>query len=67
MLHTPVCGLLGIDVPVVGAAFGPWEEVDLAVAVCEAGGLGSLGTAARPTADLVRQWRACASARTGRS
>jgi nitronate monooxygenase/enoyl-[acyl-carrier protein] reductase II len=56
MLHTPVCDLLGIDVPVVGAPFGPWEEVDLAVAVCEAGGLGSLGTAARPTADLVRQW-----------
>jgi nitronate monooxygenase/enoyl-[acyl-carrier protein] reductase II len=45
MLSTPVCQLLGIDVPVLCAAFGPWEEVALAAAVCEAGGMGSLGSA----------------------
>ncbi|MFF3860655.1 NAD(P)H-dependent flavin oxidoreductase [Streptomyces sp. NPDC002209] len=56
MLTTPVCRLLGIDAPVVCAAFGPWEEVDLAAAVCRAGGLGSLGTAVRPLADLKEQW-----------
>ncbi|MEV6727584.1 MULTISPECIES: nitronate monooxygenase [unclassified Streptomyces] len=56
MLTTPVCRLLGIDAPVVCAAFGPWEEVDLAAAVCRAGGLGSLGTAVRPLPDLKEQW-----------
>jgi nitronate monooxygenase/enoyl-[acyl-carrier protein] reductase II len=56
MLRTPLCDLLGIDVPVLGAAFGPWEQVELAAAVCEAGGLGSVGTAVRPLADLRLQW-----------
>ncbi|WP_030302273.1 NAD(P)H-dependent flavin oxidoreductase [Streptomyces katrae] len=56
MLTTPVCRLLGIDAPVVCAAFGPWDEVDLAAAVCRAGGLGSLGTAVRPLPDLKEQW-----------
>ena len=45
MLRTPLCERLGIEVPVLCAPFGPWDEVDLAVAVCEAGGLGPLGTA----------------------
>ncbi len=56
MLRTPLCDLLGIDVPVIGAAFGPWEQVDLAAAVCAAGGMGSLGTAVRPLEDLREQW-----------
>ncbi|MFG2196245.1 NAD(P)H-dependent flavin oxidoreductase [Streptomyces sp. NPDC048639] len=56
MLHTPVCDLLGIDVPLVCAPFGPWEEVGLAAAVCEAGGLGSLGTAVRTVPALQEQW-----------
>ena len=56
MLRTPLCDLLGIDVPVICAPFGPWDEVDLAAAVCDAGGLGSLGTAARPLPDLRDQW-----------
>jgi hypothetical protein len=30
MLKTPLCDLLGIDVPVICAPFGPWHEVDLA-------------------------------------
>jgi enoyl-[acyl-carrier protein] reductase II len=45
MLRTPLCELLGIEVPIVGAPFGPWEQVELAAAICEAGGLG--GVAAR--------------------
>ncbi|MFI6147499.1 NAD(P)H-dependent flavin oxidoreductase [Streptomyces sp. NPDC051109] len=56
MLTTPVCRLLGIDAPIVCAPFGPWDEVDLAAAVCAAGGLGSLGTAVRPLPELREQW-----------
>ena len=58
MLRTPLCDLLGIDVPVLCAPFGPWDEVELAAAVCEAGGLGALGTSAAPVPELEGQWRA---------
>lgn len=51
-----LCSLLGIEVPIVLAPFGPWEEVELAAAVCDAGGLGSLGTALRSTGELRQQW-----------
>ena len=50
------CDLLGIDVPIVCAPFGPWDQVDLAAAVCAAGALGSLGTAVRPLPELREQW-----------
>jgi enoyl-[acyl-carrier protein] reductase II len=56
VLRTPLCGLLGIDVPIVGAPFGPWEQVELAAAISEAGALGSVGTALRPVDDLRAQW-----------
>ncbi|MFI2435955.1 NAD(P)H-dependent flavin oxidoreductase [Streptomyces sp. NPDC018693] len=56
MLRTPLCDLLGIEVPVIGAPFGPLEEVDLAAAVCAAGGLGSVGTGGRPVDGLREQW-----------
>ena len=56
-MRTPVCDLLGIDVPIVLAPFGPWEQVELAAAVCRAGGLGSLGTAVREPAELRAQWQ----------
>ncbi|MGH9117453.1 MAG: hypothetical protein ACRD0A_06135 [Acidimicrobiales bacterium] len=52
MLRTPLCELLGIDVPIVLAPFGPWDEVELCAEVCEAGGLGSVGTAVRSPAEL---------------
>jgi nitronate monooxygenase/enoyl-[acyl-carrier protein] reductase II len=55
-MRTRLCDVLDIEVPVLLAPFGPWEQVDLAAAVCEAGGLGSLGTAARPLRDLRAQW-----------
>ena len=57
MLRTPVCDLLEIDVPIIGAPFGPWEQVDLAAAISRAGALGSVGTALRPVAELEAQWR----------
>ena len=56
MLRTPLCDLLGIDVPVIGAPFGPWDQVDLAAAVSEAGGLGSVGSVMRSAPELRRQW-----------
>jgi len=56
VLHTPLCDALGVDVPIIGAPFGPWEQVDLAAAICEAGALGSVGTALRGPDELRAQW-----------
>ncbi|MGV9654128.1 NAD(P)H-dependent flavin oxidoreductase [Streptomyces sp. NPDC003554] len=56
VFHTPLCELLGIEAPVIGAPFGPWDEVALAASICRAGGLGSLGTAARTVDELRHQW-----------
>jgi enoyl-[acyl-carrier protein] reductase II len=55
-MRTPFCSLLGIEVPIVLAPFGPWEQVDVAAAVSNAGGLGSVGTAVRGVGELRRQW-----------
>ena len=57
MLSTPLCGLLGIEAPIIGAPFGPWEQVELAAALCEAGALGSLGTGLRTVDELRTQWK----------
>jgi enoyl-[acyl-carrier protein] reductase II len=56
VLRTPLCDLLGIDVPLIGAPFGPWVQVDLAAAISGAGALGSVGTALRPARELQAQW-----------
>jgi enoyl-[acyl-carrier protein] reductase II len=56
VLRTPVCDLLGIDVPIIGAPFGPWEQVELAAAISGAGALGSVGTALSSTDELQAQW-----------
>ena len=56
-LRTPLCDLLGIEHPIICAPFGPWPQVELAAAVSEAGGLGSLGTAVRPVEELQDDWR----------
>jgi enoyl-[acyl-carrier protein] reductase II len=61
-LRTPLCDLLGLDVPVIAAPFGPWDSVALATAVCRAGGLGSLGTAVRTLPELRAQWDAVRAA-----
>jgi nitronate monooxygenase/enoyl-[acyl-carrier protein] reductase II len=55
MLRTPVCDVLGIEVPVVqGPLGGPWDQrIELVAAVSGAGGLGSVPTAMR-TAGQVR-------------
>jgi enoyl-[acyl-carrier protein] reductase II len=56
VLRTRLCELLGISVPIVLAPFDPWEQVELAAAVCESGALGSLGTALRSPGELREQW-----------
>jgi len=56
MFNTRLLDVLGIAVPIICAPFGPWDEVDLAAAVCDAGALGSLGTTARPICELRAQW-----------
>ena len=56
-MHTGLCDLLNIEVPIVLAPFGPWDQVDLAAAVCGAGALGSVGTAVRPVPELREQWQ----------
>ena len=56
-MHTGLCDLLNIDVPIVLAPFGPWDQIELAAAVCEAGALGSVGTAVRSVPELREQWQ----------
>ncbi len=46
MLKTRLCELLGIEYPIVSAGMGGVAAADLAAAVSEAGGLGTLGLAA---------------------
>jgi enoyl-[acyl-carrier protein] reductase II len=55
-VRTRFCDLLGIEVPIALAPFGPWDQVELAAAVSNAGGLGSVGTAVRAPDDLRQQW-----------
>ena len=43
MLRTPVCDLLGVEVPIMQAAIWPATAPELVAAVSEAGGLGSIG------------------------
>ncbi|MEM9615437.1 MAG: nitronate monooxygenase [Actinomycetota bacterium] len=52
-LHTPLCGRLGIDVPIISAGMGPIAGPDLVAAVSNAGGLGVLGCTSM-SADEVR-------------
>ncbi len=44
MLRTPFCEEFGIEVPVMQAAIWPATSPELVAAICEAGGLGSIGT-----------------------
>ena len=44
MLHTPLCTLLGIEFPIIQAGMGAFTSAELAAAVSNAGGLGSVGT-----------------------
>ena len=58
--RTRLTDLLGIEHPVIQASLGPWTSAELAAAVSEAGGLGSIGTvlmSAERVAELVARTR----------
>ena len=54
MIRTPICDLLGIDVPVALGGMGSIYAPPLTAAVSNAGGLGALGTH-RLTPDAIRK------------
>ncbi len=54
-LHSPLCDLLGIEVPIVLAGMGGASTPELTAAVSNAGGLGILGAAAC-SPDELREW-----------
>jgi len=55
VLRTPLCDLFGIEFPIIQAGMGIGSSAELAVAVSNAGGLGSLGCWRRPLEDLKTQ------------
>ena len=57
LLHTPLCDLLGIDVPIVQAPIGRVSGPALAAAVANAGGLGMLGLSFASDEDIRRASR----------
>jgi nitronate monooxygenase len=57
MLHTPLCDLLGVDVPIIAAPMGFITGPELAAAVSNAGGFGVMSGGALPPPVLKRQIR----------
>jgi NAD(P)H-dependent flavin oxidoreductase YrpB (nitropropane dioxygenase family) len=56
-LRTPVCGLLGIDVPILQAGMATLTTPELVAAVSSAGGLGIIGGLDRTPDELRREIR----------
>jgi enoyl-[acyl-carrier protein] reductase II len=54
MLSTPLCDRLGIDLPIILGPMGTCTSPELAAAVSNEGGLGSIGTLLRATAAVKR-------------
>jgi len=52
-VRTPVCDVLGIDVPIMQGSIGPWTNAELPAAVSDAGGLGSIGTALKSADEVM--------------
>ena len=64
MLTSPLCGLLGIELPILNAPMGPIAGPELAAAVSNAGGLGTLGLGGWPASligEQIRRTRALTS------
>ena len=55
MLRTPVCDLLGMEVPIMQAAIWPATSPELVAAVCEVGGLGSIGSVFESAESVEKQ------------
>ena len=54
MIRTSLCGLLGIDYPIILAAMDSATSAEFAAAASNAGGLGSIGSLTRSTAAVLR-------------
>jgi NAD(P)H-dependent flavin oxidoreductase YrpB (nitropropane dioxygenase family) len=54
-LRTPLCDLIGIDVPIFSVGFGDGAGSELAAAVSNAGACGVLGFSAMPPEEIVRR------------
>jgi nitronate monooxygenase/enoyl-[acyl-carrier protein] reductase II len=54
MLRTPLCDLLGIEVPIILAPMGTCTSAEFAAAVSNEGGLGGIGSLFRSTAAIKR-------------
>lgn len=65
-LRTPLCELLGIEVPIIQAPMAGTSTPELAAAVSEAGGLGSLGHSYTPP-DVMRAEADAVRGRTSRA
>jgi NAD(P)H-dependent flavin oxidoreductase YrpB (nitropropane dioxygenase family) len=63
MLHTRICDIFGIEFPIISAGMGGIAGAELAGAVSEAGGLGTLGLAVF-SREGIRNEIAAAQART---
>ncbi|MGH6630542.1 MAG: NAD(P)H-dependent flavin oxidoreductase, partial [Burkholderiales bacterium] len=57
MLHTRVCDLFGVELPIVSAGMGGVAGAELAAAVSNAGGLGTVALAGLPPAAVTAQLR----------
>jgi enoyl-[acyl-carrier protein] reductase II len=54
VLRTPLCDLLGIEVPIILAPMGSATSAEFAALVSNQGGLGSIGSLNRTTAAIKR-------------
>jgi nitronate monooxygenase/enoyl-[acyl-carrier protein] reductase II len=54
MLRTPLCDVLGIELPIILAPMGSASSAEFAAAVSNQGGLGGIGTLFRTTAAIKR-------------
>ena len=54
MLRTPLCDLLGVEVPIILAPMGSATSAEFAAAVSNQGVLGSIGSLFRTTAAIKR-------------
>jgi NAD(P)H-dependent flavin oxidoreductase YrpB (nitropropane dioxygenase family) len=54
MLKTPLCDLLGIEVPIILAPMGTCTSAEFAAAVSNEGGLGGIGSLFRSTEAVKR-------------
>ena len=55
MLRTPLCDMLDMKVPILQAAIWPATAPELVAAVCNAGGLGSIGAVFESAESVQRQ------------